>query len=81
MQIILSRVEIRCSIFPESQEVLMPTTFRFRTQQGQLFIPPPPQPKLPQEAYQRMLRLLARMMNEHLEKKLRSHAQVEVGDE
>jgi hypothetical protein len=40
-----------------------------------------PQPKLPQEAYQLMLRLLARMMNEHLRKDLRRSGQAEVGDE
>lgn len=59
----------------------MPTTFRFRAQQGELFLPPPPQPKLSQDAYQRMLRLLARMMNEHLNKDLCTHAQPEVSDE
>jgi len=64
-----------------TQEVLMPITFRFRAHQGDLFTPPLPQPKLPQEAYQRMLRLLARMMNEHLQKDLRRSGQGEVGDE
>lgn len=59
----------------------MPTKFRFRVQQGQLFAPPSPQLELPQEAYQRMLRLLARMINEHLEKDPCSCAQTEVGDE
>jgi hypothetical protein len=59
----------------------MPIAFRFRAHQGELFTPPVPQPKLPREAYQRMLHLLARMMNEHLEKDLRCHAQEEVGDE
>jgi hypothetical protein len=77
----LNRVPQRRSIFPETQEVLMPTTFRFRARQGDLFLPPPPQPTLPQDAYQRMLRLLARMMNEHLEKDLRSRAQAEASDE
>jgi hypothetical protein len=38
-------------------------------------------PQLPPEAYQRMVRLLARMMNEHLQKGLRLNAQAEVGDE
>ena len=56
-------------------------TFRFRAQQGQLFTSPQPQPKLPPEAHQRMLRLLARMMNEHIEKNLCSKAQPEVSDE
>jgi hypothetical protein len=59
----------------------MPIISRFRAQQGELFLPPVPQPKLPQEAYQRMLRLLARMLNEHLEKDLRLRTQSEVGDE
>jgi len=57
----------------------MPRTFR--AQQGELFLPPPPQPKLSQDAYQRMLRLLARMMNEHFKKDLRLRAQPEVSDE
>ena len=59
----------------------MPITSRSRAHQGELFSPPVPQPKLPQEAYQRMLRLLARMMNEHLRKDLRRSGQAEVGDE
>jgi len=59
----------------------MPIISRFRVQQGELFSPPVPQPKLPQEAYQRMLHLLARMMNEHLEKDLRLRTHAEVGDE
>jgi len=59
----------------------MPITSRFRAQQGELFTPPMPEPQLPQEAYQRMLRLLARMMNEHLEKDLLLRTQAEVGDE
>jgi len=59
----------------------MPIISRFRAQQGELFPPPVPQLKLPQEAHQRMLRLLARMMNEHLQKDLRRSGQAEVGDE
>jgi hypothetical protein len=59
----------------------MPITSRFRARQGELFTPPVPQLKLPQEAFQRMLQLLARMMNEHLEKDLRRRTQAEVGDE
>ena len=46
-----------------------------------LFAPTMPQPQVPQEAYQRMLRLLTRMMNEHLEKDLGPRALTEVGDE
>ena len=59
----------------------MPILFRFRAQQGELFPPPVPAPELSQEAYQRMLRLLARMMNEHLKKDLHHSDQVGVGDE
>ena len=59
----------------------MSITSRFRARQGELFAPTMPQPQVPQEAYQRMLLLLARMMNEHLAKELRPGAQAEVGDE
>ena len=59
----------------------MPIISRFRAQQGELFLPPVPQPELSQKAYQRMLRLLARMMNEHLRKGLHRSGPVEVGDE
>jgi hypothetical protein len=59
------------------QEVLMPITPRFRTRQGELFSPPE---QLPTEAYQRMVRLLARMMNGHLQKGHRRNLQAEVGD-
>jgi hypothetical protein len=59
----------------------MPITSRFRTSQGELFSPPAQLPQLPPEAYQRMVRLLARMMNEHLQKGPRPNAQAEVGDE
>jgi hypothetical protein len=78
---VLNRVWFRRSIFPVTQEVLMSITSRFRARQGELFAPTIPQPQVPQEAYQRMLHLLARMMNEHLEKDLRSRTQAEVGDE
>jgi hypothetical protein len=74
-------VWFRRSICPDTQEVLMPTTFRVKIQQGELFLPPPPQLKLSPDAYQRMLRLLARMMNEHLNKDPHTHAQPEVSDE
>jgi hypothetical protein len=59
----------------------MPITSRFRARQGELFSPPAQLPQLPPEAYQRMVRLLARMMNEHLQKDPHTNAQVEVGDE
>jgi hypothetical protein len=61
-----------------TQEVLMSMA---NARQGELFTPPAPQPELPQEAYQRMLRLLARMMNEHLHKNVRPSTQAEVADE
>jgi hypothetical protein len=61
-----------------TQEVLMSMV---NARQGKLFTPPVPQPQLPQEAYQRILRLLARMMNEHIQKNVRPSAQVEVADE
>lgn len=81
MRIELNCLQFRRSILPVTQEVLMPMTFRFRMLQGQLFTPPPPQPNLPPEARQRVLRLLARMMNEHLEKNIGARAQAEVSDE
>lgn len=55
----------------------MPITPRFRTRQGELFSPPE---QLPTEAHQRMVRLLARMMNGHLQKGHRRNLQAEVGD-
>ena len=54
---------------------------RLKIRQGELFAPPAPRLDLPEEAYQRMLRLLARMMNEHIQKNVRPSAQVEVADE
>jgi hypothetical protein len=59
----------------------MPITSRFRASQGELFSPPAQLPQLPPEAYQQMVRLLARMMNEHLQTGPRPNAQAEVGDE
>lgn len=59
----------------------MSMTSRFRAIQGELFSPPMELPQLPPEAYQRMVHLLARMMNEHLQKLSRANAQGEVGDE
>ena len=38
-------------------------------------------PQLPPEAHQKMVRLMARMLNEHLQKDSRASAQAEVGDE
>ena len=59
----------------------MSMTPRFRAVQCELFSFPVELPQLPPEAYQRMVRLLARMMNEHLQKASRANALGEVGDE
>jgi hypothetical protein len=77
----LIRAPFGRSIFPVTQEVLMSMTSRFRAIQGELFSPPVELPQLPPEAYQRMVRLLARMMNGHLQRASRANAQGEVGDE
>jgi hypothetical protein len=49
--------------------------------QGELFSPPAKLPQLPPEAHQKMVRLMARMLNEHLQKDSRASAQAEVGDQ
>jgi hypothetical protein len=54
---------------------------RLRSRQDELFAPPAPQLQLPEEAYQRVLRLMARMMNEHLCKDVHPRAEGEVCDE
>ncbi len=54
---------------------------RLKIRQGELFAPPAPRLDLPEEAYQRMLRLLARMMNEHLRKGFHPSSEVEECDE
>jgi hypothetical protein len=77
----LIRTPFGRSISPVTQEVLMSMTPRFRAIQGELFSPPVELPQLPPEAYQRMVRLLARMMNEHLQKASRANALGEAGDE
>ena len=59
----------------------MSTPTRFRVSQGELFSPPAKLPQLPIEAHQRMVRLLARMMNEHLETHSGVTRQAEVDDE
>jgi len=59
----------------------MSTSRAFRVSQGDLFSPPAKLPQLPPEAHQRMVRLLARMMNEHLGKHPHTVGQAEVGDE
>jgi len=58
----------------------MPTPLRFRASQGELFSPPTKLPELPPEVQQKMTRLLARMLNEHLLHRP-SPTRVEVGDE
>lgn len=59
----------------------MLTSRPFRLSQGELFSPPAKLPQLPPEAHQRMVQLLARMMNEHLGKQPHAVGQAEVGDE
>ena len=55
---------------------------RFRVHQGELFVPPAKLPQLPPEAHRKMVRLLARMLNEHLGKHpCSSDGHPEVGDE
>ena len=58
----------------------MHTRLRSRANQGELFSPPAKLPQLPAEAHQKMVRLLARMLNEHLLRRS-SATRVEVGDE
>jgi hypothetical protein len=53
---------------------------RSKTSQGELFSPPTKLPQLPTEAHQKMVRLLARMLNEHLLHRP-SPARLEMGDE
>ena len=50
-----------------------------RPRQGELFPPAEKLPQLPADVQQRMVRLLARMLNEHLDRQLRLPA--EAGDE
>lgn len=58
----------------------MHTPLRSRANQGELFSPPAKLPQLPSEAHQKMVRLLARMINEHLLRRS-SATRVELGDE
>jgi len=53
---------------------------RSKISQRELFSPPTKLPQLPAEAHQKMVRLLARMLNEHL-RRGPSPATWEVGDE
>ena len=55
----------------------------FKTSQGELFSLPTKLPELPLEARQKMIRLFARMLNEHLQKHPLSGSsrRREVGDE
>ncbi len=55
---------------------------RSRASQSELFSPPAKLPPLPPEVHQRMVRLLARMLNEHLWKQPAPNSeQLEAGDE
>jgi hypothetical protein len=51
-----------------------------RSRQGELFCPPARLPELPAEVRQKMIRLLARMLNEHWRHRT-AIARPEVGDE
>lgn len=51
-----------------------------RPRQGELFSPPAKLPQLPPEVRERMVSLLARMLNEHLDQEFCSRRS-EVGDE
>jgi len=57
----------------------MHTSSWSRPSQGELFSPPAKLPQLPADVEQRMVRLLARMLNEHLNRQLR--LQAEAGNE
>lgn len=54
------------SMIPAVQEMLMRKLLLSRTRQGELFSLPAKLPELPAEVRQKMARLLARMLNEHL---------------
>jgi hypothetical protein len=53
-------------MIPAVQEMLMHKPLLSRTRQGDLFSLPAKLPELPAEVRQKMVRLLARMLNEHL---------------
>ena len=57
----------------------MRTSSCSRPHQGELFSPPAKLPQLPADVEQRIVRLLARMLNEHLSRQLR--LQAEAGNE
>jgi hypothetical protein len=52
-------------MIPAVQEMLMRKLCLYRNRQGELFSLPAKLPELPAEVRQKMLRLLARMLNEH----------------
>jgi hypothetical protein len=52
-------------MIPAVQEMLMPKPCLPRNHQGELFSRPAKLPELPAEVRQKMIRLLARMLNEH----------------
>lgn len=65
-----------------SQEMPMHIRSRTISRQDELFHPPTELPRVPAEIHRRMVRLLARMLNEHLSKRsLCSSGQPEAGDE
>jgi hypothetical protein len=52
-------------MIPAVQEMLMGKPCLLRNRQGELFSLPAELPELPAEVRQKMVRLLARMLNEH----------------
>jgi hypothetical protein len=67
-------------MIPAVQEMLMRKPLLSRTRQGELFSLPAKLPELPAEVRQKMARLLARMLNEHLLHRS-TVVRPEVGDE
>lgn len=55
--------------------------FLSRTQQGKLFSPPAKLPELPAEVQQKMVRLLAKMLNEYWRHRRSFVAEQELSDE
>ena len=53
------------SIIPAVQEMLMRIPLLSKTRQGELFSPQAKLPELPADVRQKMVRLLARMLNEY----------------
>jgi hypothetical protein len=76
----VNRTWYKRSMIPAVQEMLMRKPLLSRTRQGDLFCLPAKLPELPAEVRQKMIRLLARMLNEHWLHRSMT-ARPEVGDE